>query len=78
MTEDNMVGCHHQLNGYESEQALMVKDRESWYASVHGITTEEQQQPCWGEKWRRGSKTLQDPLKVHSSLLAWQSHPCVC
>ena len=56
----------------------MVKDRESWYASVHRVTTEEQQQPCWGEKWGRGLKTLQDPLKVHSSLLAWQSHPCVC
>ena len=22
MTEDKMVGCHHQLNGHESEQAL--------------------------------------------------------
>ena len=22
MTEDEMVGCHHQLNGHESEQAM--------------------------------------------------------
>ena len=56
----------------------MVKDRESWYASIPGVTTEQQQQPFWGEKWGRGLKTWQDPLKVHSSLLAWQSHPCVC
>ena len=24
MTEDEMVGCHHQLNGHEFEQALGV------------------------------------------------------
>ena len=30
MTEDEMVGWHHKLNGLESEQALgMVKDREA-------------------------------------------------
>ena len=26
MTEDEMVGWHHQLNGHESEQALGVSD----------------------------------------------------
>ena len=26
MTEDKMVGWHHQLNGYEFEQALRVGD----------------------------------------------------
>ena len=26
MTEDKMVGWHHQLNGYELEQALGVSD----------------------------------------------------
>ena len=26
MTEDEMVGCHYQLNGHESEQALGVGD----------------------------------------------------
>ena len=30
MTEERMVGWHHQLNGHEFEQALeMVKDREA-------------------------------------------------
>ena len=38
MTEDEMVGWHHQLNGHEFEQALeMVKDREAWHAVVHGV-----------------------------------------
>ena len=33
-----MVGWHHQLNGHESEQTLeIVKDREAWYAAVHGV-----------------------------------------
>ena len=38
MTEDEMVGWRHQLNGYEFEQTLeMVKDREDWHASVHEV-----------------------------------------
>ena len=39
MTEDKMVGRHHQLNGHEFEQYQeMVKDREDWRAAVHGVT----------------------------------------
>ena len=38
MTEERMVGWHHQFNGHEFEQALeMVKDREAWRAAVHGV-----------------------------------------
>ena len=38
MTEDEMVGWHHRLNGHEFEQTLeMVKDREAWCAAVHGV-----------------------------------------
>ena len=37
MTEDEMVGWHHQLNEHEFEQALEVGDREAWHAAVHGV-----------------------------------------
>ena len=38
MTEDEMVGWHHHLDGHEFEQFQeMVKDREPWCAAVHGV-----------------------------------------
>ena len=38
MTENEIVGWHHQLNGHEFEQALGVgDDREIWCARVHGV-----------------------------------------
>ena len=39
MTEDEMVGWHHHLNGHEFEQKLreIVKDGEAWHAAVHGV-----------------------------------------
>ena len=37
MTEDHMVGRHHQLNGHEFEQAL-VMGGEDWRAEDHGVT----------------------------------------
>ena len=37
MTEDEMVGWHHQLNGHEFEQTPRGgRDREAWCAAVHG------------------------------------------
>ena len=39
MTEDEMAGWHHRLDGHESEQALgLVVDGEAWRAAVHGVT----------------------------------------
>ena len=39
VTEDEMVGWHHQLKGHEFEQDLgTVEDREVWCAAVQGIT----------------------------------------
>ena len=39
MTEDEMVGWHHQLNGHKFEQTQGdVKDREACHAAVHGVT----------------------------------------
>ena len=41
MTEDEMAGWHHRLNGHEFEwtefELELVKDREAWRAAVHGI-----------------------------------------
>ena len=38
VTEDEMVGLHHQLNGHEFEQSQeTLMDRESWHAAVHGV-----------------------------------------
>ena len=36
MTEDEMGGWHHRLNGQEFEQSL-VMDRKAWCAVVHGV-----------------------------------------
>ena len=39
MTEDEMVGWHHRLDGHEFEQALEVGDGQgSLCAAVHGAT----------------------------------------
>ena len=38
MTEDEMVGWHHLLDGLElSELRELVMDREAWHAAVHGV-----------------------------------------
>ena len=38
MTEDEVVGWHHWLNGHEFEQAPGVgDDREAWCAAVHAV-----------------------------------------
>ena len=39
MTEDDMVGWHHQLDGHGFEQGLGVGDGQGgWRAAVHGVT----------------------------------------
>ena len=38
MTEDKMVGWHHQLDGHGFGWTLGVGDgRETWHAAVHGV-----------------------------------------
>ena len=39
MTEDEMAGCHHQLDDVSlSELREMVMDREAWRAAICGVT----------------------------------------
>ena len=44
MTENEMVGWHHRLDGHGFEHAPdLVLDREAWRASVHGVTKSQTQ-----------------------------------
>ena len=44
MTEDKMVGCYHQHNGHEFEQAPRDGEgQRSWLAAVHGVTKSQTQ-----------------------------------
>ena len=39
MTEDEMAGGHHRLNGHEfGKLQELVIDREAWHAALHGVT----------------------------------------
>ena len=48
MTEDGMAGWHHQLDGYEFEQAPgVVYGVEDWYAAVHSVS----KRRTWLSNW---------------------------
>ena len=50
LTEDGMVGWHHQLNGHEFEQAPGVRDgQEAWRAVVHRVTKSRTRLSDWTE-----------------------------
>ena len=47
MTEDVMVGWHHQLNGYEFEQALQIGDGQGSLACCSPWTHKESDTTEW-------------------------------
>ena len=51
MTQDEMVGRHHYLNGQECEQTLGdSEDREAWRAAVHGVAKSRTRLSAWTTK----------------------------
>ena len=57
MTEDEMVGWHHQFDGHEFGWTPGVGDGEAWDAAVHGVT----------KSW-----TQLNLSELNSTLLAWR------
>ena len=50
MTEDEMAGWHHWLDGRESEWTPeLVMDREAWRAAIHGVAKSRTQLSDWTE-----------------------------
>ena len=50
VTEDEMAGWHHWLNGHEFEQLWeIVKDREAWCAAGHEVTISQTELSNWSQ-----------------------------
>ena len=67
MTEDEMAGWHHWLNGHEFEQALGVGEgQEAWHAAVHGVAK--------SQTWLRDWTTTTYDLKVKETDIVAQGN----
>ena len=73
MTEDEMVGWHHQLMDMGlSKLQEMVKDREAWHTAVHGVA----------KSWTQLSDltTTRDTIKLKDTRVLWglKTSPLIC
>ena len=73
MTEDEMVGWHHWLDGHEFEQVQeLVMDREALRAAVHGVVKSRTQLSDWLNNTEFIVHILEKAMATHSSTLAWR------
>ena len=69
MTEDRMIGWHHQLNGHEFEQAPGVGDgQEAWHAAVHGVIKSRTRL----SDWTTNTETVSVEQQIPIPLSPWQ------
>ena len=68
LTEDEMVGCHHRLNGHELEQAPGVSDGQGGLACCSPWGLKESDT---AENWT-GLTKLENETATQSSILTWK------
>ena len=89
VTDEEMFGWNHQLNGHESEQTLWVMDRESWCIQSMGLKKSDMTEWLnkvvqvvknlpWMQETQVQSVSGEDPLEkgmtTQSSILAGEFH----
>ena len=60
MTEDEMVGCHHQLNGHEFEQVSEIGDGQGSLACFFSWVCKEWDMTSWLEQQQQQIDTWED------------------
>ena len=70
MTEDEMVGWHHWLNGHEFEQAPGDGEGlEAWHAVVHGVAKSRTWLSDWTELNLREAEDIKQVERIHRTTI---------
>ena len=73
-TEDEMVGCHHRLNGHKFEQTLRDSGGQgNWGAAVHGVA---KSQTCLSD-WTKQQQIIKTTKTRRLKLAKWMGKPKV-